>query len=396
VKLGILGGSFNPVHLGHILIADKAICALQLDRIVLVPAYRSPFKSDAKDMETGTENRLQMLAAAVCADNRIAIDDCEIRREGVSYTIDTLEDIIARYSPNEKPFLIIGDDLASDFPKWHDSKKILQTVKIVVARRVNSSKVDYPFPHIIMDNEVINISSQIVRQKIAEESGWRSLVPSGVRTIIEDRNLYGFKDGMKSDENCSNSLALRIENEARETISTARFLHSRNTALLAQDLCRRFGLDPMAGYIAGIAHDLCKQLDPKQMLKIAKTDGMNISALEKDRPNLLHGRAAAVLLKEHYFIHNKDILEAAAVHTMGSENMGLLAKVVFIADKTEVTRNIDPALRKMCYEENLDNILYAVLKKTISKLQSRKQDVSGDTLKLLEKLKGKKLENIQS
>jgi nicotinate-nucleotide adenylyltransferase len=247
-----------------------------------------------------------------------------------------------------------------------------------------------------LDNEVINISSQIVRQKIAEGSDWRSLVPSGVRTIIEDRNLYGYFGGIKRDESCNNSLILRVENEARETISAARFFHSRNTALLAQDICRRFGLDPMEGYLAGIAHDLCKQLDPKQMLKIAKTDGMDISPLEKDRPNLLHGRAAAVLLRERFCIHNKDILEAVAVHTMGSENMGLLAKVIFIADKAEVSRNIDPALRKMCYEENLDSILYAILKKTVSKLQSRKLDVSGETLKLLEKMKGKRIEDIQN
>jgi nicotinate-nucleotide adenylyltransferase len=394
VRLGILGGSFNPVHLGHLFLADKAICALQLDRIVLIPAYRSPFKLDAKDMETGTEDRLQMLASAICADSRIAIDDCEIRREGISYTIDTLQDIIARYSPSGKPFLIIGDDLAGDFPKWHDSEKILQTAEIVIARRINSSKVKYPFPHAILDNEVINISSQTVRQKISEGSDWRSLVPSGVRAVIEDRNLYGYHSERKRNEDCDSALVLRIENEVRETISVTRFLHSRNTALLAQDLCRRFGLDPMAGYLAGIAHDFCKQLDPKQMLKLAKTDGMDISALEKDRPNLLHGRAAAVLLRERFSVHNKDILEAVAVHTMGSENMGLLAKVIFIADKTEVSRNIDPALRKMCYEESLDSILYAVLKKTVNKLQLRKLDVSEETLKLLEKMKGKKVEDI--
>jgi nicotinate-nucleotide adenylyltransferase len=396
VKLGILGGSFNPVHLGHIFIADKAICALQLDRIVLIPAYRSPFKPDLKGVDTGVENRLQMLAAAVCADSRIAIDDCEIKREGISYTIDTLEDVIARYYPSEKPFLIIGDDLACDFLKWHDSKKILQTAEIVVARRINSLKCEYPFPHINLDNEVINISSQIVKQKISEGNGWRSLVPSGVKTIIEDKNLYGFNEGINRDDSCNKSLVFRVENEVRETISTVRFFHSRNTAFLAQDLCRRFGLDPIAGYLAGITHDFCKQFDPKQILKIVKTDGMSISALEKERPNLLHGRAAAVLLRERFGIHNKNILEAVAFHTIGRENMGLLAKVIFIADKIEVARNIDPALRKMCYEKNLDSILYAVLLKTVSKLQSRKLDVSGETLKLLEKIKRKKVEDIQS
>lgn len=389
MKLGVLGGSFNPVHLGHLFLADKAISALQLDRIILIPAYRSPFKLDAKDMETSAEDRLQMLAAAVCADSRIAIDDCEIRREGVSYTVDTLEDIIARYLPDGKLSLVIGDDLAGDFLNWKDSKKILRLADIVIARRTNTGKINYPFPHKILDNEVINISSQAVRQKIEEKSGWRSLVPSKVRAVIEDKRLYGFCGDKRRDETVSSALIMNIEEEARGAISAARFLHSRNTALLSHDLCLRFGLDPMAGYLAGIAHDLCKQLDSKKILKLVKSDGMEISALEKDKPNLLHGRAAAVLLEERFSIHNKDILEAVAVHTSGSENMGLLAKVIYIADKAEVSRNIDPALRKMCYEENLDNIFYAVLRKTVSKLQSRKMDLSEGTLKLLEKTKGK-------
>jgi nicotinate-nucleotide adenylyltransferase len=146
----------------------------------------------------------------------------------------------------------------------------------------------------------------------------------------------------------------------------------------------------MKGYLAGIAHDFCKQFDPKQLLTLALKDGKGISALEEEKLNLLHGRAAAVLLKERFSIHNKDILEAVAFHTSGSKNMGLLAKVIYIADKVEVSRNIDPAFRKMCYKENLDNILYAVLKKAISKLQTKKLDLSEDTLKLLEKVKDNK------
>ena len=121
MKLGILGGSFNPVHLGHLFLADKALVTLKLDTVVLIPAYRSPFKLQAEGMESGADDRLAMLAAAVCGDGRLAIDDCEIRRGGVSYTVDTLEDIIVRYMPTGKPSIIIGDDLAVDFPKWHKS-----------------------------------------------------------------------------------------------------------------------------------------------------------------------------------------------------------------------------------------------------------------------------------
>jgi nicotinate-nucleotide adenylyltransferase len=115
---------------------------------------------------------------------------------------------------------------------------------------------------------------------------------------------------------------------------------------------------------------------------------MKITSLEKERPNLLHGRAAAVLLRENYRIDNKDVLEAAVFHTSGSADMGPLAKVVYIADKIEVSRNIDLAMRKTFNEEgDLDGLLYAVLKKTVSKLQDRKLELSEETKRLLEKLK---------
>ena len=388
MKLGILGGSFNPVHLGHLFLADKALSSLKLDRVVMIPAYRSPFKLESEEMEDNARDRVDMLAAAVAGNSRLAIDGCEIRREGISYTVDTLEDIIARYMPDEKPSLIIGDDLAGDFPKWRESEKILRLADIIAVRRINSAVVNYPFPHTFIDNEVMNISSHMVRQRIAEGSDWRSLVPSGVRAIIEDRRLYGF-GGKEADEDCCQTVILRIEAAARETLSVERFLHSRNTALLAHDLCRRFGLDPVAGYLAGIAHDLTKQIDGKQMMKLAKSDGMEITALEREKPNLLHGRAAAVLLRERFCIHNKDVLEAVAVHTYGRENMGPLAKVIYIADKAEVSRNIDSDLRRMCNEGDMDSLLFAVLKRTVSKLQARELNLSDETLRLLDRMKEK-------
>ncbi|MDR0321091.1 MAG: nicotinate (nicotinamide) nucleotide adenylyltransferase [Treponema sp.] len=394
MKLGILGGSFNPVHSGHIFLADTVLSTLKLDRVVFVPAYCSPFKLDAGVQETAND-RLEMLSCAVAGDSRFAIDICEIRREGVSYTADTLEDIIARYMPEGKPSLIIGDDLASDFPKWHKCEKILELADIVVARRINSSDVKYPFAHTLIKNEVMDISSQAVRQKISEGSDWRSLVPSGAGAIIEDRRLYGFggfqtEEPQNSSEDCTQAVIQKIETVARESLNIERFLHSRSTALHASDLCRRFGLDPASGYLAGIAHDLAKQLDNKQLLKIVKSDGQAVSRLEKDKPNLLHGRAAAVLLRERFCIHNEDVLSAVALHTSGSANMCALAKVIYIADKTEASRNIEPALRKLCREGDLDSILFAVLEKTVSKLRAKDMDLSADTLKLLNKMKERK------
>ena len=389
MKLGILGGSFAPVHNGHIFLAEKALAALKLDRVVFIPAYRSPFKLDAEGMEITAKDRIDMLAASIIGDYRFAIDICEIRREGVSYTINTLEDIIERYLPDGKPALIIGDDLAADFLRWRDSGKILKLADIVIAHRVDSAVINYPFANTYIENEILDVSSHEIRRRIGEGGDWRQYVPSGAAAIINDRKLYGCK-GDSRPESAPDSVIQRVETAARETLSTERFLHSRNTALHAYDLCRRFGLDPMEGYLAGIGHDLAKQIDNKQMLKIVKTAGLDISALETDKPNLLHGKAAAVLLRERFSINNEDVIEAVAIHTSGSENMGQLAKVIFIADKTEVSRNIDPALRRMCREDTLDNILFAVLEKSIAKVQAKGMDVSDDSLRLLKKLKERK------
>jgi nicotinate-nucleotide adenylyltransferase len=249
----------------------------------------------------------------------------------------------------------------------------------------------------------MDISSRMVRQKIEENSDWRSLVPAGVRAIIEDKQLYSFKTEQSdtvakwaiSSEDCTQAVIQRIEAAAMEMLSTDRFLHSKNTALMASDLCRSFGFNPAAGYLAGISHDIAKQIDNKQLIKIVKKAGFSLSKLEKDKPNILHGKAGSILLRERFCIHNEDVLEAVAYHTSGRENMGLLAKVVYIADKTENSRIIDLALREMCtfkaqsvFSESdlsvlLDNILFFVLEKTVTKLKAKKYDLSEDTIRLL-------------
>jgi nicotinate-nucleotide adenylyltransferase len=393
VKLAILGGSFNPIHLGHLFLADAVLSSLQYDRVVMIPAYRSPFKLGAKGMEDTARDRLDMLAASIAGDPRLTFDDCEIRREGISYTVDTLKDIINRYFPDGKPALIIGDDLAGEFLKWRESDVILELADIVIARRAYSKEMDFPFPNKQITNDVMEISSAMVRQRIEEGRGWRCLVPAAARAIIEDRRLYGFSDNKDNDapKQILKETILVIEAAVRENLGTGRFFHSRNTALLAWDLCRRFGLDPDLGYLAGIAHDLGKPLSEKELFSLVKSDGRGISKLEKKKPSLLHGRAAAVLLTERFCINNKDVLEAVAFHTGGNADMGPLAKVVYIADKLEMSREkTDPQLRKICNEEtDLDKIFFAVLNDTVFWLRSKKLELSGETFRLLEKMKEK-------
>ena len=404
MRLAILGGSFNPIHMGHLFLADVVLSTLRYDRVVMVPAYRSPFKLAAAGMEGSARDRLEMIAASIAADPRLTVDDCEIRREGVSYTVESMADIIRRYSPGEKPGLIIGDDLAEEFPQWLDSDKILEMADVIIARRVHSGRLIVPYPNVQIANDAMDISSKLVRERIAEDGAWHYLVPPAARAIIEDRGLYGAvrrgearqdaAQEQRSSESPDKSLVLRVEEAVRENLSLERFLHSRSTALFAWDMCSRLqksnpSLDPELGYLAGMAHDLGKQLSDKVQIKLAKTYGKRISRLEKQKPSLLHGRASAVLLMERFGVYNKDVLEAVAMHTQAGVDMCPLAKVVYVADKMEVSRErADPAVRKLALTgDNLDEIFVAVLDMTVSSLRSRKLKLSAETLKLLQEMR---------
>jgi len=396
VRLAILGGSFNPIHLGHLFLADAVLSELHYDRVIMVPAYISPFKPAAAGMEDNASDRLEMIAASITADPRLSVDACEIRREGVSYTVETVADIIRRYNPDGKPGLIIGDDLVGEFPKWYKSDEILSMADIIIARRVHSGSPEVPFPNTQITNDIIEISSGAVREKIASNSAWRYLVPNAARIIIEDRKLYGCQaarvDGSAQPASVKN-LIQRIEDEARANLNLTRYIHSRHTALMAWDLCRRFrkdypSLDPELGYLTGIAHDLCKQLCDDEQIRLAKIYGGEISRLEKEKPSLLHGKACAVVLKERFKINDNNVLEAIAHHTEGARGMSPLAKVVYIADKMEVSRvKVDPALRtRILAKDTLDQILIAVLEQAVFSLRNRKLELSKKTVGLLEEM----------
>jgi nicotinate-nucleotide adenylyltransferase len=319
-------------------------------------------------------DRLDMILASITGDPRIAVEDLELRRGGVSYTIDTIKEIIERYRPEGKPALILGDDLTADFPKWKDADELARIADIIVARRMNTASAsgEFPYPHRNLDNEIMNISSAMIRERIAEGKAWRYLVPRGARLTIEEKGLYSEKKKKTQPEDAITcELIARVEDAARAALSAKRFIHSRNTALMAADLAGRCGLDANAAYLAGIAHDMAKN----------------------QSSDLKHGKTAAVLLQKRFGIHNKDVLEAVEVHTTGKPRMGDLAKAVFIADKIEFSRPAaQSGLRDLAIgtplekgkKYSLDEIFYAVLEDNINWLKKTGIETADETLRLLE------------
>ena len=130
----------------------------------------------------------------------------------------------------------------------------------------------------------------------------------------------------------------QIDAYTKEHVKEKRYEHSVRVAEMAARMCRQYGLDDNTGYLAGIGHDMCKEINYKKMIKLASKYDCPIMEFELKKPSLLHGRAAAMMMREKFKIENKDILEAVAFHTTGTLNMCDLTKCLFLADKIEPGR----------------------------------------------------------
>ena len=187
MELIIFGGSFNPVHLGHLHMAEEAMKTLDCSLVVFVPASLPPHK-DGKDL-IDPSLRLRMLTLATIRSDFI-IDDCEIKRGGTSFTVDTVTDIIERYKLKEKPGLLLGDDLTDDFDTWKDPEKIARMTQLIVARRPLSEKKKFSYNHIDLKNLLVPVSSSDIRRRIKTGKAYRFLLPPDVYDFIEAYELY--------------------------------------------------------------------------------------------------------------------------------------------------------------------------------------------------------------
>lgn len=185
-------------------------------------------------------------------------------------------------------------------------------------------------------------------------------------------------------------LAKTIKHELKETLPRARYKHSTRVAKMCKRLCKIWGVDPILGKLAGISHDMCKGLPPATLMNLALTDGLEITPLERDKPDLLHGRAAAVLLENKYGIQDKCIRQAVAFHTFGCPDLCDLGKILFVADKIEPGRAfVTKEYLEEIYALTLDGAVKRVLIENISYIKKKNYKVSPLTLDFLKTLGNK-------
>lgn len=192
MNVAMLGGSFDPVHIGHLFIAEEVKLSLGYDRIIFVPAYQPPHKDNRP--EANDEARLAMLRLAVNGREDFEIDSYEIDRQGVSYTIDTVAYLEDRLSVTGKLGLIIGDDLVDTFDTWKNADELSSRVDIIVATR---DMIDGRQAHSGLlngfrriDNSPLPVSSSEIRERIRAGRAFRYLVPERVHDYIDQNCLY--------------------------------------------------------------------------------------------------------------------------------------------------------------------------------------------------------------
>ena len=320
-KIGIFGGSFNPVHTEHFKIAKGAIKELNLDKLLVVPTFTSPHKIN-ESMLSG-EERFNMLKIAFNGEEKIEISDYEINAKGISYTYLTVLHFKKLY-PNAQLYLIMGSDMLENFPTWKNPKIIAENVEIVLLSRkgsdnlnqsaINKIKELYNKEVFFLKTEGECVSSSEVRLRAMLGLEFSSLVNNKVENYIIANNLY---KGNKFYDYINKTLPIK------------RKIHTLGVILTAKSLAKKLNVNEEKVEIASLLHDIAKYEE------VEKYEDILPNNCPRD---VAHQFIGEYILKTKLGVTDNDILNAVKYHTTGRGNMSTIEKIVYVADLIEPSR----------------------------------------------------------
>lgn len=333
MRTGILGGAFDPIHSGHVAIAQAAMGALGLDRVLLLPSGKPPYKR----VHAGRRQRLRMVELAAEGCSGLEVCDAEIVREGESYTVDTMAALRRRW-PRDAFTYIIGSDALEHLPDWRGIDEVVRMTDFAVVRRpgLHSDELQKTARKLadslhariaVAEIEGLELSSGGVRERVAEGAPITGLVPAAVEAYIREQGLYLC--------DCSEKELLR---RLKSTITLHRYHHTLGVADTAQRLAPRYGVDPLRARLAGLLHDCAKSLPYGEMRRLVEENVPDTDALELDSEPVLHAPAGMVLARRDYGVRDPLILQAIRRHTLGGEHMTAMDAVIYVSDFIEPGR----------------------------------------------------------
>lgn len=372
-KIAVFGGSFHPVHNGHVALAKHAMEALKLDRVLFVVDRIPPHKTLAEGASDA--QRVDMLRLAVSDEPCFSVETLELEREGPSYTVDTLTELHAR-EPNAEFFFLMGSDMLLSFPTWRKPEEIATLATLVCTVRQGQSggeeqaAVDLKArfgAHVILLDQVSPLSSTEVRTRIRDAKPITGLVHP-----LEEHYIY--LHGCYQP----NELMPMYERLQRE-ISAARMEHTAYVVQEAIALAERFGVDAKKARLAALLHDCAKGFSKERLIPYADTEPPILP--------ILHAPAGADCAQRVYGVNDPEVLSAIRLHTTGDARMTDLEKVVYLADMIEPSRDYE-GVEKIRIADDLNTMMRLALSRTIWYIKERNFDVHPATLRALEDLGG--------
>lgn len=394
MKIGIYGGTFNPIHLGHMEAARFAAEYLKLDQLCLVPTGIPPHKQLEPDAPS-PEQRLEMaeLAAGSIGPD-VQVSDAELRREGRSYTLDTLRQFRKEH-PGDKLYLLMGTDMFLTFHRWRDpgeiaklctlcafgrSEKDTETLFAVqrefLKETYQADSVTIALPHIT------DISSTQLREALGRGEGREFLDPAVYGFILRE-GLYGVNADLKH-------LPLdQLRCVSMSMLKHSRMAHVLGTEETAAKLALRWDVDVEAARRAALLHDCTKRLNGEQHEQIIRQYHIELDPVEAGEVKLYHAITGAAVAR-HVFGVSKEIESAIRWHTTGKANMTTLEKIIYLADYIEPNRDFcDLTELRELAARDLDAALLLGLEMSIKSIQDRGIEVNSHSVQARDYLKGK-------
>lgn len=363
-KIGILGGTFDPVHIEHIRLAKSAVEELGLDELLVMPTFIPPHKTRLPAL---AEDRLKMLELAFSGQEKIKVSDYEIKKQGKSFTYQTVEHF--KEQTGAEIFFIVGGDMLTDFKTWKNPERILNACTLAVFGR-EDFQPDYQKETEYFDK---TFSKRFVRLnyvgKIASSTkirvySWFNLSLEGLtnQRVIDYVNKKGLYKGDKYTEYIAKNLPLK------------RVVHTAEVVITALKKVKALGLDYDKVKISATLHDCAKYLDYRTVSGFTLPEGV-------PKP-VEHAFLGAYIAEKELGVKDQEILDAIRYHTSGKSDMSLLGKLIFVADMVEDGRNYEGVdkLRQLFNEAEFEECFIECLKEEFVHLMNKKQYIYQETL----------------
>ncbi len=367
MRIGVFGGSFDPVHGEHILLAKSAIAELRLDKLLVMPAYSPPHKKGKK--LSSCEDRLALCRLAFAGIEEVEVSPYEMEKGGTSYTYQTCEEMAARYKGAEL-FWLVGTDMLRDFPTWRYPERILSCATLAVCGRnekagwVEEEQAKFlalfqkKFRYLSYAGK--DVSSTKLRILAGAGMDLTEFTPPAVARYIQEKGLYKIENARE---------ALDLEKPSRRE-------HSIRVAELAASRAAGLGVPEEQAITAALFHDCAKNLPENSPYLAGFTPPNRWGEVP---PAVLHQFAGAFVAEHTFGITDKDILNAVRYHTSAREDMSELEKLIFLADMLEAERSYEgvDALRALFWKEkhSVDECLRTALKETLRFLEGKGGEV---------------------